>query len=116
MDEIVGGMGSDDKLIRRPELHRGPEIRKSKRNGATIVNVARITPPSIDICQISKNKTKKEWSSKNSKPQNETTLLPSSVECERERKERKKEKKKNLVLVRVIINWKKLGVSLGLRS
>ena len=43
VDEIVGGMGSDDKLFGRTELHGGPEIRESKRDGATIVNIARIS-------------------------------------------------------------------------
>lgn len=46
LDEIVGGMGSDDKLIGWTEFHGGPEILKSKRNGATIVNIARISQQS----------------------------------------------------------------------
>ena len=43
VDEIVGGMGCDDKLIGRAELHGGPEIGKSKRYSATMVNIARIS-------------------------------------------------------------------------
>lgn len=41
-DEIVDGVRCDDELVGGTQSDRGPELAKAKRDGAAIVNVARV--------------------------------------------------------------------------
>ena len=41
LDEIVGGMGSDDEVIRRLQLNVSPEVIESERDGVAILHVQR---------------------------------------------------------------------------
>ena len=46
LDEIVGGMGSDDEVIRRLQLNVSPKVIESERDGVAIIHVAWISKQS----------------------------------------------------------------------
>ena len=46
LDEIMGGMGSDDEVIRRLQLNVSPEVIESERDGVAKIHVAWISKQS----------------------------------------------------------------------